>query len=67
MQAVHQQWKQPDEWRPDRFQPGGEYDSFPDDVRPYMVSQPRIKGSAHLVQEVCVCGFVQLARAGALA
>ena len=38
LQAVHQQWQEPGCWRPKRFMPGGEYDAFPDAVRPYMVS-----------------------------
>ena len=37
LQAVHNSWLQPEIWRPERFQPGGEYDSFKEDIRPFMV------------------------------
>jgi cytochrome P450 len=37
VQAVHHTWKAPDSWRPQRFMPGGEYDSFDEDIRQYMV------------------------------
>lgn len=36
LQAVHHTWWKPDAWRPQRFMPNGEYDSFPEDIRPYM-------------------------------
>eukprot|EP00887_Chlorella_sp_A99_P007491 scaffold2.g7491.t1 len=36
IEGVHQQYKAPQEWRPERFMPGGEYDSFDEDIRPYM-------------------------------
>ena len=36
LQAVHHLYKDPLVWRPGRFQPGGEYEQFPDDVRTYM-------------------------------
>jgi cytochrome P450 len=36
LQRVHHLYKDPLSWKPDRFMPGGEYDSFPDDIRPYM-------------------------------
>ena len=38
LKAVHQQWSDPEVWRPERFMPGGEYDQFDEDVRQYMVS-----------------------------
>ena len=37
LQAVHNSWLEPESWRPERFQPGGEYDSFKEDIRPFMV------------------------------
>lgn len=37
LKAVHQQWSQPDVWRPERFMPAGEYDQFDEDIRQYMV------------------------------
>jgi len=37
LKAVHQQWKDPETWQPERFMPGGEFDQFPDDIRQYMV------------------------------
>ena len=37
LKAVHQQWKDPETWRPERFMPGGEFDQFPEDIRQYMV------------------------------
>ena len=36
LQRVHHLYKDPLEWKPDRFMPGGEYDQFDDDIRPYM-------------------------------
>ncbi|KAK9852339.1 hypothetical protein WJX84_006329 [Apatococcus fuscideae] len=36
LRAVHDLWKQPASWLPHRFLPGGEYESFDDDVRPFM-------------------------------
>ncbi len=36
LQRVHHLYKDPLEWKPDRFMPGGEYESFSDDIRPYM-------------------------------
>lgn len=36
LQAVHHAWKSPESWRPQRFMPHGEYDSFDEDVRQYM-------------------------------
>ena len=40
LKAVHQQWSNPEVWRPERFMPGGEYDQFDEEVRQYMVSAP---------------------------
>lgn len=40
LQAVHNSWQQPESWRPERFLPGGEYDSFKEDIRPFMVCTP---------------------------
>ena len=37
LQAVHNSWQEPESWRPERFHPGGEYDSFKEDIRPFMV------------------------------
>lgn len=37
LQAVHHTWKAPEAWRPQRFMPQGEYDSFDEDIRQYMV------------------------------
>ena len=37
LQAVHNAWAKPDAWRPERHLPGGEYDCFPDELRPFMV------------------------------
>lgn len=42
IQAVHQSWKDADTWRPERFLPGGEFDSFPPDIQPYMVSLKQV-------------------------
>ena len=37
--AVHEsEWEEPQEWRPERFLPGGEYESFDDSIRPHKVS-----------------------------
>jgi len=36
LQKVHHLYQDPLEWRPERFMPGGEYDQFPEDIRPYM-------------------------------
>lgn len=36
--AVHDsEWESPQDWRPERFLPGGEYDSFDDSIRPHKV------------------------------
>ena len=37
LQAVHNSWQEPESWRPERFHPGGEYDGFKEDIRPFMV------------------------------
>ena len=37
LKAVHQQWKDPQRWQPERFMPGGEFDQFSEDIRQYMV------------------------------
>lgn len=37
LKAVHQQWKDPLLWQPERFMPGGEFDQFSEDMRQYMV------------------------------
>lgn len=37
LKAVHQQWKDPMRWQPERFMPGGEFDQFSEDIRQYMV------------------------------
>jgi cytochrome P450 len=36
LQRVHELYKEPSVWRPERFLPGGEYDAFDEAVRPYM-------------------------------
>jgi hypothetical protein len=36
LQGVHNQWSQPTAFQPERFMPGGEYDHFEENVRPYM-------------------------------
>lgn len=36
LQRVHHLYKDPLAWKPDRFMPGGEYESFSEDIRPYM-------------------------------
>ena len=38
IKSVHQYWSKPDLWQPERFMPGGEFDSFEEGIRPYMVS-----------------------------
>jgi cytochrome P450 len=43
LQRVHHLYKDPLRWSPARFMPGGEYDAFDDDVRPYMFA-PFIQG-----------------------
>ena len=40
LQGIHHQYDAPLQFRPDRFMPGGEYDAFPEDVRPFYVSGP---------------------------
>ena len=37
LQAVHALWHKPSQWRPERFLPGGEYEGFKEDIRPFMV------------------------------
>ncbi len=37
LKAVHQQWKDPMTWEPERFMPGGDFDQFSEDIRQYMV------------------------------
>jgi cytochrome P450 len=37
LQRVHHLYKEPLQYRPERFMPGGEYDLFPEGIRPYMV------------------------------
>ncbi|GAB4821188.1 hypothetical protein N2152v2_008234 [Parachlorella kessleri] len=36
IKAIHHLYKDPLAWKPDRFMPGGEYDQFSEDIRPYM-------------------------------
>ncbi len=36
LQRVHHLYDDPLSWKPERFMPGGEYESFSDDIRPYM-------------------------------
>lgn len=36
LQTTHKMWKDPMTYSPERFLPGGEYDSFEESVRPYM-------------------------------
>ena len=45
LQTVHALWAQPSAWRPERHLPGGEYDAFDADIRPYMAraQHPRRK------------------------
>lgn len=33
LQGTHEQWQEPKVYRPQRFLPGGEFESFPEDVR----------------------------------
>ncbi|PRW33867.1 Cytochrome P450 [Chlorella sorokiniana] len=35
VQGIHHQYKEPMAFRPERFMPGGEYEQFPEDIRPY--------------------------------
>jgi len=35
-QGVHDKYKDPEAFIQERFMPGGEYDSFDDEIRPYM-------------------------------
>lgn len=37
-QGIHHQYQDPLAFRPERFMPGGEYEQFPEDIRPYYVS-----------------------------
>lgn len=38
LSAVHElEWSEPRKWRPERFLPGGEYDSFDESIRPHTV------------------------------
>jgi len=36
LQATHNLYKAPTEFKPERFLPGGEYDAFDESIRPYM-------------------------------
>ncbi|KAI3426077.1 hypothetical protein D9Q98_008045 [Chlorella vulgaris] len=36
LQGIHQQYKDPQRWQPERYMPGGEYDQFDESIRPYM-------------------------------
>eukprot|EP00879_Flechtneria_rotunda_P019652 GHRR01020649.1.p1 GENE.GHRR01020649.1~~GHRR01020649.1.p1 ORF type:complete len:480 (+),score=98.10 GHRR01020649.1:247-1686(+) len=36
LQGIHNQWKDPAQFQPERFMPGGEYDQFDEAVRQYM-------------------------------
>lgn len=36
LQAVHHSYEDPLHWKPERFMPGGEYEQFDEDIRPYM-------------------------------
>jgi len=42
VQGIHHQYAEPLAFRPERFMPGGEYDQFPEDIRPYMVGPSRV-------------------------
>ena len=38
LSAVHaREWKDPQQWRPERFLPGGDYNCFEDGIRPHTV------------------------------
>lgn len=54
LQAVHATWQQPASWSPERFLPGGEYDHFPEDIRPFMV-RALCNGLPRLTFCACVC------------
>ncbi|KAL6779993.1 CYP745A1 [Auxenochlorella protothecoides x Auxenochlorella symbiontica] len=43
VQRVHHLYKDPLAWKPARFMPGGEYEQFDEDIRPYMF-MPFIQG-----------------------
>jgi hypothetical protein len=36
LQGTHHMYEQPQEFRPERYMPGGEYDQFDDAIRAYM-------------------------------
>lgn len=36
MQGTHLKWRDPEEYRPQRFLPGGEFEQFPDDIKRFM-------------------------------
>lgn len=36
LQHVHNSWRDPESFSPERFLPGGEYDQFDESIRPYM-------------------------------
>lgn len=42
LQGIHHQYKEPLAFRPERFMPGGEYEQFPEDIRPYYVRRGRL-------------------------
>lgn len=50
LKAVHQQWKDPEVWQPERFMPGGEFDQFAEDIRQYMVSSLHCLSVTRLLQ-----------------
>lgn len=52
LQAVHNSWRQPESWRPERFLPGGEYDGFKEDIRPFMV--PFLASAGALIGPSCL-------------
>ena len=58
IQGIHRQYQQPLEWRPERYMPGGEYDQFPADIRPYMVSWRWLGEGWDRV--LCVCVHTRL-------